>query len=185
MTVDIWNKTVGALRERAGVTNVYPTERDPWLYEYYTKDLVNPATNISPVMLEIRRERVTELTFESELRQNDIYRYGQADLVVRRYKGVGWAGIWVTEKEAADGLVFEGMTYTFEKASDGATNGTTCYPIKPESEAVNTDWFFSEGDHGYLVYKYGLKWEPRKYCRPIPLDAYTINPALGQNYDWK
>ena len=89
------------------------------------------------------------------------------------------------EKEAADGLVFEGMTYTFEKASDGATNGTTCYPIKPESEAVNTDWFFSEGDHGYLVYKYGLKWEPRKYCRPIPLDAYTINPALGQNYDWK
>ncbi len=185
MTVDIWNKTVGALRERAGVTNVYPTERDPWLYEYYTKDLVNPATNISPVMLEIRRERVTELTFESELRQNDIYRYGQADLVVRRYKGVGWAGIWVTEKEAADGLVFEGMTYTFEKASDGATNGTTCYPIKPESDAVNTDWFFSEGDHGYLVYKYGLKWEPRKYCRPIPLDAYTINPALGQNYDWK
>jgi len=185
MTVDIWNKTVGALRERAGVTNVYPTERDPWLYEYYTKDLVNPATNISPVMLEIRRERVTELTFESELRQNDIYRYGQADLVVRRYKGVGWAGIWVTEKEAADGLVFEGMTYTFEKASDGATNGTTCYPIKAESDAVNTDWFFSEGDHGYLVYKYGLKWEPRKYCRPIPLAAYTINPALGQNYDWK
>mgnify|MGYP002623973733 FL=1 len=184
MTVDIWNKTVGSLRERAGVTNVYPTERDPWLYEYYTKDLVNPATNISPVMLEIRRERVTELTFESELRQADIYRYGQADLVVRRYNGVGWAGIWVTEKEAADGLVFEGMTYTFEKASDGATNATTCYPIKSESDAVNTDWFFSEGDHGYLVYKYGLKWEPRKYCRPIPLAAYTINPALGQNYEW-
>ena len=49
---------------------------------------------------------------------------------------------------------------------------------------VNTDWFFSEGDHGYLVYVYALAWEAKKYCRPIPLSAYTINPALGQNYGW-
>ena len=66
MTEEIWNQTVGALRKRAGVANVYPTARDPWLYDYYTKDLVHPATDISPVGLEIRRERVTELTFESE-----------------------------------------------------------------------------------------------------------------------
>ena len=185
MTEEIWNQTVGALRNRAGVANVYPTARDPWLYEYYTKDLVHPATDISPVGLEIRRERVTELTFESELRQNDIYRYGQADLVVRRYNGVGWAGIWVTAGEAANGLVFEKETYTFESASGGAVNSTTCYPIKDEADAVNTDWFFSEGDHGYLVYKYALKWEPRKYCRPIPLSAYNVNPKLGQNKDWE
>ena len=185
MTEEIWNQTVGALRNRAGVANVYPTARDPWLYEYYTKDLVHPATDISPVGLEIRRERVTELTFESELRQNDLYRYGQADLVVRRYNGVGWAGIWVTAGEAANGLVFEKETYTFESASGGAVNSTTCYPIKDEADAVNTDWFFSEGDHGYLVYKYALKWEPRKYCRPIPLSAYNVNPKLGQNKDWE
>lgn len=185
MTEEIWNQTVGALRKRAGVANVYPTARDPWLYEYYTKDLVHPATDISPVGLEIRRERVTELTFESELRQNDLYRYGQADLVVRRYNNVGWAGIWVTAGEAASGLVFEKETYTFESAKGGAVNSTTCYPIKDEADAVNTDWFFSEGDHGYLVYKYALKWEPRKYCRPIPLSAYNVNPKLGQNKDWE
>ena len=185
MTEEIWNQTVGALRKRAGVANAYPTARDPWLYDYYTKDLVHPATDISPVGLEIRRERVTELTFESELRQNDIYRYGQADLVVRRYNGVGWAGIWVTAGEAASGLVFEKETYTFESASGGAVNSTTCYPIKDAADAVNTDWFFSEGDHGYLVYKYALKWEPRKYCRPIPLSAYNVNPKLGQNKDWE
>ncbi len=185
MTQDIWNQTVGALRERAGVANIYPTSMDPWLYEYYTKDLDHPASDINAVGLEIRRERVTELTFESELRQADIYRYGQADLVVRRYKGIGWAGIWVTPEEAAGGLNFEGEHYTFESAKSGAVNSTTCYPIKAQADAVNTDWFFSEGDHGYLVYKYELKWEPRKYCRPIPLQAYTINPALGQNKDWK
>ena len=185
MTEEIWNQTVGALRVRAGVKNIYPTVRDPWLYNYYTEGLVHPATGISPVGLEIRRERVTELTFESELRQNDIYRYGQADLVARRYNNVGWAGIWVTPSEASSGLVFEKETYTFEPAKDGAVNSTTCYPIKDEADAVNTDWFFSEGDHGYLVYKYALKWEARKYCRPIPLSAYNINPQLGQNKDWK
>lgn len=184
ISADLWNATVGLLRERAGVTNVYPTARDPWLYNYYTEGLVNPATSITPVMLEIRRERVTELTFESELRQADLYRYGQADLVVRRYKSKGWAGIWVTPEEAADGLKFEGMTYTFKSAAGGAVNSTTNYPIKPEANVVNTDWFLSEGDHGYLVYVYALAWEAKKYCRPIPLAAYTINPALGQNYGW-
>ena len=191
MTQDIWNQTVGALRERAGIANIYPTSMDPWLYEYYTKDLIHPASGINAVGLEIRRERVTELTFESELRQADIYRYGQADLVVRRYKNVGWAGIWVTPEEAAGGLKFEGDTYKFESAKSGAVNSTTCYPIKPEADAVNTDWFFSEGDHGYLVYKYELSWilDPNypemKYCRPIPQTALNINPNLGQNIGWK
>lgn len=184
MSEAIWDQTVGALRKRAGVVSIYPTTRDPWLYDYYTKDLVHPATDISPVGLEIRRERVTELTFESELRQADVYRYGQADLIARRYNNEGWAGIWVTPDEVANGLVFEGMTYTFEKASDGAVNSTTCYPVKAESDAVNTDWFFSEGDHGYLVYKYALKWDEKMYCRPIPQTETKLNHALGQNYGW-
>jgi len=187
MTEDIWNGTVGALRERAGVRNIYPLsaeyKADTWLQDYYKKGLAHPAT-LDAIALEIRRERVTELTFEAGLRQADIYRYGQADLVVRRYEDDGWAGIWVTPAEAASGLTFEGMSYTFGLASDGALNTTTCYPIKSSSEAVETDWYFSEGDHGYLVYKYPLRWEERMYCRPIPTSALNKNANLGQNYGW-
>ena len=40
MTENIWNDTVGALRQRAGVTSIYPGSaayvRDAWLSDYYT-----------------------------------------------------------------------------------------------------------------------------------------------------
>lgn len=187
MTEDIWNQTVGALRKRAGVANIYPLSAayvaDPWLASYYSTGLLHPAA-LSPVALEIRRERVTELTFEAGLRQADVYRYAQADLIARRYNNKGWTGIYVSTDEYNNGLKFNKEKYTFESAAGGAVNSTTCYPIKPEAAVVNTDWFLSEGNHGYLVYTYALKWDDKMYCRPIPLDAYSINPALGQNYGW-
>lgn len=187
MTEDIWNQTVGALRTRAGVTNIYPLSAayvaDPWLASYYSTGLLHPAV-LSPVALEIRRERVTELTFEAGLRQDDVYRYAQGDLIARRYNNKGWAGIYVTTEEYNNKLKFNSEEYSFESAAGGAVNTTTCYPIKPEAAVVNTDWFLTEGNHGYLVYTYALKWEDKMYCRPIPMAAYSINPALGQNYGW-
>lgn len=189
MDADVWALTVGALRKRAGLTKTdMPANTDPWLKEYYTKDLVNQhiTNGNEAVALEIRRERVTELTFESELRQNDVYRYGQADLIERRYNHSGWAGIYVTAEEAANGLNFSGAKYTFVSplVDKSAKNDTYNYPVKPEAQCVNTDWYLSEGDHGYLVYKYALKWEDKMYCRPIPLTALQTNPALKQQHDW-
>lgn len=187
MTEAIWKETVGAIRERAGVRDIYPLSADyvadTWLRSYYSDGLAHPA-ELDDIALEIRRERVTELTFESGLRQADVYRYGQADLIARRYEDDGWAGIYVTAAEAGGKMTFEGVEYTFESAFSGALNTTTCYPIKEASEAVESDWYLSEGDHGYLVYKYPLKWEERKYCRPIPTSALNKNKNLGQNYGW-
>ena len=183
MNESIWNETVGALRTRAGVKNIYPGSaayvKDPILADYYSRNL-KYAPGLSDITLEIRRERVTELTFESGLRQLDVYRYGQADLIARRFDGNGWRGIWVSEEDAKNGFTFEKTKYTF----DGKSNTSYNYPIKDAASAVNGDWYFSEGNHGYVVYKYNLHWEDKMYCRPIPQSALTLNPELGQNTGW-
>ena len=185
MDEDIWNKTVGALRGRAGIANIYPGgadyARDPWLYEYYTKNLNHPMYTKGnlDIALEIRRERVTELTFEGGLRQLDVYRYGQGDLITRRYDNMGWKGIYVGDGSDMD---FEGQTYTFSRDdSEDNVNATTNYPIKTKETAKDTDWYIEDG---YLIYKYGLQWDDRMYCRPIPTTALTLNPKIGQNNGW-
>ena len=185
MDEDIWNKTVGALRGRAGIANIYPGgadyARDPWLYEYYTKNLNHPMYTKGnlDIALEIRRERVTELTFEGGLRQLDVYRYGQGDLITRRYDNMGWKGIYVGDGSDMD---FEGQTYTFSRDdSEDNVNATTNYPIKTKETAKDTDWYIEDG---YLIYKYNLRWDDRMYCRPIPTTALTLNPKIGQNNGW-
>ncbi len=178
MSKAIWDQTVGALRERAGVKNIFPTAADPWLANYYKEGLAH-APNLDPIALEIRRERVTELTLECGLRMDDLYRYGQAELVVRRHNGAAWAGIWVTDDEYKNGFKFAGKTYTLSTNGNSATN----YEIKANPN--NTEWSVEKAGAGYyLLYNYKLKWEQRMYVRPIPQSATTLNPNLGQNYGW-
>lgn len=183
---DIWAMTVGAIRSRVNLPNGYPgigSKPDSWLENYYTKDVHN--THITEgdlaIALEIRRERVTELTFESELRQNDLYRWAQCDLIERRYNHQGWAGLWVSADEAKNGFTFAGKTYTFgnEKSSNSETN----YPI---SNTENSNWSLEKaGDGFYLVYNYKLKWDDNKmYVRPLCTNDKVLNPNLTESYGW-
>lgn len=184
MTEDVWNSTVGALRNRAGIANIYPKSgdysRDEWLYDYYTKNVSHPMYTKGDldIALEIRRERVAEMTFENGLRQLDVYRYGQADLIARRYNNSGWRGIYVGD---GAGFTFENQDYTFEPKADDVLNTTTCYPISTKANAKDSDWYIEDG---YLIYKYELNWEDKMYCRPIPVTATNLNADLGQNYGW-
>ena len=179
----IWNQTVGAIRQRAGVKASYPSAPDPWLKEYYTKDLQNQhiTDGNEAVALEIRRERVTELCFEAESRQQDLYRWGICDIIPRRGgHGNGWTGLWLTENEVKNGFTFSGVKYTFNETVKKATENA--YPI---SGTNNSCWSLEKAGNGYfLVYNYKLKWEDRMYCRPIPTSAKVLNPTLGENYGW-
>ena len=179
----IWNQTVGAIRQRAGVKASYPSAPDPWLKEYYTKDLQNQhiTDGNEAVALEIRRERVTELCFEAESRQQDLYRWGICDIIPRRGgHGNGWTGLWLTENEVKNGFTFSGVKYTFNETVKKATENA--YPI---SGTNNSCWSLEKAGNGYfLVYNYKLKWEDRMYCRPIPTSAKVLNPYLGENYGW-
>lgn len=178
-----WDLTIGALRQRAGVKSIYPTASDPWLKDYYTRDLVNQhiTDGNEAVALEIRRERVTELCFEAESRQNDVFRWGIADIISRRHNGKGWAGIWMSENDVKNGFDFAGQKYTInEKVGKASETG---YPITGEN---NSCWSLEKAGNGYyLMYNYKLKWEDRMYCRPLPTEAKAKNPNLGENYGWE
>ena len=174
---DDWNKTIGALRERAGVQNVYPTVADPWLANYYS---CSPIA-LTPAQLEIRRERVCEMGLE-HLRLEDLYRWHCGNLVVDRdSNNTGWKGIWVTKEEAENGLKFNGYTYTFPTNGDKPATGMG-FAISNKTSDQN--YSFSEGDHGYIIYNYKLEWNDRMYVHPIPDSATTLNENLGQNPHW-
>ncbi len=182
--VGVWNQTVGALRERAGVKSIYPAESDPWLKDYYTRGLENQhiTDGNEAVALEIRRERVTELCFEAESRQPDLYRWGICDIIPRRGgNGNGWTGVWLTADDVKNGFTFNGEKYTFNETVKKGTE--TAYPITGTN---NSCWSLEPAGNGYfLVYNYKLKWEDRMYCRPIPVADQVLNPNLGQNYGWE
>lgn len=184
MNKGIWDQTIGALRTRAGVANIYPGDagyvKDPWLREYYTAGDLAFAPTLSDIELEIRRERVTEMTLEQGLRLDDLYRWNQADLVEKRHNHQGWAGIWVTEDEYKNGFYFEGTKYTF--ASSGSV-GEAKIPI---TNSGDRNWTMEKAGNGYyLIYNYKLEWKERNYVRPIPQSELNLNPNLGQNYGWE
>ena len=180
MDKSIWNETVGALRERAGVTNIYPEDanyvEDEWLKDYYADSPIK----LSNTLLEIRRERVTELIMENGLRVSDLYRWKLGNLIRDRSTGnQGWKGIYLSTDEYNNGFEFNGYKYLFKDQAQG----TYSYPIGQSSDDMN--YTLSDGDHGYLIYNYKLQWDEKRYVRPIPSTALTKNPNLGQNYGWE
>jgi hypothetical protein len=184
MDQTVWNETVGLLRKRAGVTNVYPTTADAWLKEYYTLDLTRPfkTNGNEAVALELRRERVTELSLECGLRQWDLFRYGQMDLIKRRgYKDVqGWTGMWLSDSDLSGGFEFQGAKY---KVGEDQKKSSTSYPITSNKDG---NWSLKAAEKGgyYLMYHKYLKWEERMYVRPISQIDLNLNPNLTQNKDW-
>lgn len=178
-----WNLTVGALRDRAGVKNIWPEDTanykpDQWLIDYYAQAEGAAITNLSNTILEIRRERVTELILEN-LRVDDLYRWHCANLIALRDTEKGWKGVYLSADEVKNGMEFNGYTYTFTAADTNPNN----YCIG--TSMSDNNWTLTDGDHGYLVYHEDLRFDERMYVRPIPSAALSLNTNLGQNYGWE
>jgi len=182
-----WKECITPLRERGGVTSIYPGDAnyvpDTWLIDYYTKNVNMPVT-LTNYQIEIRRERVTELTYECGLRQDDLYRWRQAELMARRhsYESNGWTGLWISKEDYTNGFKINDHTYYINKDQKSTTE--TTYRI---SQASKGNWTVEEGDGGYyLLYHYPLGWHDEyMYCRPIPQTAMNINKNLTQTYGWE
>lgn len=180
MTEDIWNTTVGALRKRAGVQSIYPEsadyQRDPILEEYYAGTGVG-GTDLSSMILEIRRERATELTMEWGNRQDDLMRWNLGSFIQRRYNNQGWRGIYLTADQVKNGFTINGTSFSIGKTS------STSYSVA--NSGADATWSLTEKTYGYLVYNYALEWDDKMYTRPIPVTAITLNEnLLPQNYGW-
>lgn len=178
-----WDKSIGLLRQRAGVANIYPEsgeyKEDTWLKAYYKRADNGAGDNLSNTILEIRRERATEMILEG-LREDDMYRWHCANLIADRYDATdnGWRGIYITEDEAKNGFMFNGKKYTV------SSNGTSETNYQISKSTADNSMTLSEGNKGYLIAHIKMTWDEKRYLRPIPTTAIVRNENLGQNYGW-
>ena len=181
MSEDIWNQTVGALRERAGVTSIYPESgdyvEDQFLINHFAQ--ATAGQGLSNIILEIRRERATELFMEYGTRYKDLFRWRCGELIVQRgTEGKGWRGIYVTQDMYQNGFTFNGETYTFNIGDDGTR------VIGMSTSETDLNKTLTSGTYGFLIYNYELEWDDKMYVQPIPTSALTLNPNLYQNPGW-
>lgn len=179
LTDSDWSKTIGTLRARAGITgglNSKPTKVDQYLQQHFF-----PAIN-NPEILEIRRERGIELSFEGFSWQ-DILRWKVGELATR-----DWDGIYIPEFEVPYDMNEDGkLDVCFTKLLNPVKVPGLFYLYVGEKLANGADNNVQLGADGHtLVFLKNQKrtWHDKLYFYPIPAGDLVKNPNLGQNTGW-
>lgn len=168
-----WNLTIRPLRERAGVLSAEPDAADPYLQQVFFPGITDKY------LLEIRRERGIELCFEGQ-RYEDLMRWRRGELLS-------------SDKMPFKGIYIPAMNVNYDLDGDGLPD--VCVvdklpsPVTPGVKYVilGANMALSEEDKGHLIWAWGVKrnWENKKYLRPIPETAITLNQnLLPQNEGW-
>lgn len=170
-----WEKTIGTLRGRAGITgglDKKPTTADPYMMSIYTG-----VTD--PVILEVRREREIELILEG-LRLNDLKRWACGKL----WETAAWDGIYIPALNTPldlngdgtnDVFVTEDSKYSGPYKSIAMYTGANLKVVKLADDTKG----------GYrLNYEISRVWNDNMYIYPIPEIVIQKNPNLKQNPGW-
>jgi hypothetical protein len=174
-----WAKTIGALRQRAGITggiSAKPLKADAYLQTNYFPELSDPA------LLEIRRERGIELAFEG-LRFYDLVRWKKGKLLEQVWNGLYVPALNVPMDLNGDGV----MDVCFYKTMP--SNPLPKVTYINVSETVNgtaNPQRLSHDTYGELTWLSNIprKWDDKMYLYPIPEADRILNPNLGQNPGW-
>lgn len=174
-----WQKTIGTLRARAGITGGLtskPTKVDAFFQSKYFPE-ISDAT-----ILEVRRERSIELVLEG-FRFADILRWKKGELMTMTWDGMYVPALNVPmdlDRDGTDDVIF----YQGSKKPEGLP--ASCTPINVDS---NTRQTLSNGTSGYLMWSVNdpRTWykDGRQYYYPIPALAIVKNPNLKQNPNWE
>jgi hypothetical protein len=170
-----WQRTVGALRARAGMTGglLRPTRADPYLQTVYFPGISDPS------ILEIRRERGIELVLEGR-RWDDLMRWKRGELMARP-----WRGMYVVANQYYD-LNEDGIRDVYFHT------GTLPSPTVPGviyhniTAGNSSQRSLQNGTTGLLQWQITIVrvWNDRLYLRPIAASDLVVNPNLGQNPGW-
>jgi hypothetical protein len=176
-----WVRTIGALRQRAGITgntSSKPTTVDPYLQTNYF-----PAIS-DPVLLEVRRERGIELALEG-FRFYDLVRWHRGELME-----MTWNGFYVPALNQPLDLNEDGKLdvafYTTLPANRPA--GVTYINVAPTTSGGGPNpQRLTNGTSGEITWltTSPRKWDEKYYLYPIPENDRLINPELGQNPGWE
>ncbi|PWV48266.1 RagB/SusD family nutrient uptake outer membrane protein [Chitinophaga sp. S165] len=175
-----WAKTVGALRQRAGITGglgAKPTVADNYLQTNYFPDITDAA------LLEIRRERGIELVLEG-FRVHDLIRWKKGDLLSK-----SWNGMYVPALDTPMDLNGDGQYDVCFYKTLPATQikGVTYINVSPTINGVTNPQQLSNDTYGEIHWLDNVErdWSDYKYLYPIPYNDLQLNPKLGQNPGWE
>jgi len=173
-----WIATIGALRERAGISaavaNQLPTVADPYLVNYYKGKFTNP------ILLEVIRERTVEMIFEG-LRTDDLMRWSLGGLL----QSANMNGMYIPALGEYD-LNGDGKNdvYFYQGQKPSSTTPGIVFVNVNATNGVG-QLTLSKGNAGEILWNPGVRqWEDKKYLFPIPESALVRNKNLGQNKGW-
>lgn len=170
-----WEKTIGALRSRAGITgrlDKKPTTADPYMMSIYTG-----VTD--PVILEVRREREIELILEG-LRLNDLKRWACGKL----WETAAWDGIYIPALNTPLDLNGDGTNDVFV-TEDSKYSGPYKSIAMYTGDNLKVVKLADDTKGGYrLNYEISRVWNDNMYIYPIPEIVIQKNPNLKQNPGW-
>ena len=189
LTQDDLDKTVNAIRKRAGVAGNLSISAQPetWIKGCYpTLAALNPS-NLG-VILEIRRERTVELVMEGH-RYYDIMRWKEGKVFEEEFLGLYIAGAGVLDLNADGAADFNIATNGNDGNPGGAPVtlkvGENLTLVTPSASGNTYD-----GQSGFLTVhrndRMNRKWDESKdYFFPIPTKERVLtNGVLTQNPGW-
>ena len=150
---------------------------DTYLQTKYFPDVTDA------VLLEIRRERGIELSWEGQ-RFNDLLRWKRGDLMTQT-----WNGFYVPALNQPIDLNGDGKldVLFYKTTAPTAISGVTFINVAAtlSNGSVNPQRL-SNDTYGEITWLNNVtrKWEDKKYLYPIPTADLLINPKLGQNPGW-
>jgi hypothetical protein len=174
-----WNKTIGALRRRAGITGNTATK--PVAVDTYLQTTYFPEIN-SATLLEIRRERGIELVFEG-FRFADLIRWKKGDLMLME-----WTGFYVPNLTQALDLNGDGKmdVHFYKTTKPPAQAGVTYISVDAKIGATDNPQRLKQDTYGEITWLSNIsrEWNYKRYLYPIPENDLIMNPKLGQNPGW-
>ncbi|MCE4564680.1 RagB/SusD family nutrient uptake outer membrane protein [Maribellus sp. CM-23] len=176
-----WAQTVGALRARAGITGgltTKPKTVDPYLQGEFFPGITNPE------ILEIRRERGIELSFEG-FEWSDVCRWGIGEQLTK-----DWEGIYIPEFEVPYDMNSDGkLDVCFTKQlnpTDKVAGVYYLYVGEKLANGANNNSQIADDGHTLVFMKDQKRtWHNKLYFYPIPANDLVMNPNLGQNPGWE
>ncbi|NLI37103.1 MAG: RagB/SusD family nutrient uptake outer membrane protein, partial [Bacteroidales bacterium] len=179
------DQSVNLIRSRAGM---------PQLILNPVADPVMQAAfpDISPVLLEIRRERRVELAFEG-FRFDDLMRWKAGKLLEKEPEGLYFPALGKYDL-TGDGvpdiyLIPSSQSIPAEENKESNSLGVKLVYYKTGTiDDENATVYLTEGTKGNIltIKDMGTFVEPQYYYRPVPKHQMDLNPKLGpQLFGWK
>ena len=184
MTQNDLDISVNLLRRRAGMPDMaLNPPADPQQVAKY-------PYSVTPLLLEIRRERRVELAFEG-FRFWDMMRYGCGKLLEKPAKGIYFPGLgkYDVTGDGIEDIVLLSKTDPIPNPRETNSLGVELkyYRTGRIGEAGTIDVYLENGESGNidLIASMGTFIEPKYYYRPVPITQTTLNSNLYQQFGWQ